>query len=148
MQFRDFTLNINQSKVARFAEELGQGRIMSTACKKCGKRYYPPRADCSACMGSEIEWKAIRGEGRLLTFTKIDVPPEHFSIPQSRMPFSSIQFNPCPVGIIEVEDGLRVMGWIPKVDVRKLRVGMKMKASAAGLPDGKVTIILEPEVQE
>jgi hypothetical protein len=36
------------------------------------------------------------------------------------------------------------MGWIPKVDVKKLRVGMKMKASAATLPDGKVTIILEP----
>jgi uncharacterized OB-fold protein len=47
-------------------------------------------------------------------------------------------------GNIEVEDGLRVMGWIPKTDLSKLRVGMKMKASAAGLPDGKITIVLEP----
>ena len=144
MQFRDFTLNINQSKVGRFAEELAQGRIVSTVCKKCGKRYYPPRADCSACMEGEMEWKAIGGEGRLLTFTKIYVPPEHFSIPQPRMPFSSVQFEPCPVGVVEVEDGLRVMGWIPKVDVKKLRVGMEMKASAAALPDGRVTIVLAP----
>jgi len=144
MEFKNFSLSISQTKVGRFAEELAQGRIMSTVCRKCGKRYYPPRSDCSACMGSEMEWKAVGGEGRLLTFTKIYVPPEHFSNAQPRMPFSSIQFEPCPVGFIEVEDGLRVMGWIPKVDVKKLRVGMKMKASATGLPDGRVTILLEP----
>ena len=144
MEFKNFSLSITQTKVALFAEELAQGRILSTVCRKCGKRYYPPRADCSDCMGSEMEWKAVGGEGRLLTFTKIYVPPEHYSLPQPRMPFSSIQFDPCPVGILEVEEGLRVMGWIPKVDVKKLRVGMKMKASATALPDGKVTIILEP----
>jgi uncharacterized OB-fold protein len=60
------------------------------------------------------------------------------------MPFSSIQFEPCPIGLLEVEDGLRIMGWIPKVDVKKIKVGMKMKASPQLLPDGKITIVLEP----
>lgn len=144
MDFRNFSLAISQTKVARFAQELAQGKIMATVCAKCGKRYYPPRADCSACFGTEMDWKPLEGEGRLLSFTKIFVPPEHFALPQPRMPFSSVQFDPCPVGIVEVEDGLRVMGWIPKGDVRKLRIGMKMRTVPSTLPDGRVTITLEP----
>jgi uncharacterized OB-fold protein len=95
-------------------------------------------------MQSDMEWKQISSEGKLVTFTKIHVPPEHFAVRQPLMPFSNIQFEPCPIGIIEVEGGLKIMGWIPKVDLRKIKVGMKLKASAFTLPDGKLTIILEP----
>ncbi len=95
-------------------------------------------------MGSEMEWKEIGQEGRLLTFTRIHVPPEHFAVRSPLMPFSNIQFEPCPIGIIEVEKGLRIMGWIPNIDIKKIKVGMKMKASPFTLPDGKLTIILEP----
>ena len=144
MEFKDFSLGLTQTKVARFAEELSNGKIMATICKKCGKEYYPPRADCSNCMGSEMAWKPIGDEGRLATFTKIYVPPEHFAARQSPMPFSSIQFEPCPIGLLEVEGGLRIMGWIPKVDLKKIHVGMKMKALPQTFANGKVTIILQP----
>jgi uncharacterized OB-fold protein len=143
MEFRDFALSINQTKVARFAKDLAEGKIMTTLCKKCGKKYFPPRADCSDCMGNEMEWEPIESEGKLVTFTKIYVPPEHFAVRQPLMPFSSVQFEPCPIGILEVEDGLRIMGWMPKIDVKKIRVGMKLKASPQILPDGKVTIVFE-----
>lgn len=143
MEFKDFSLGISQTKVKRFVEELSKGKIMATICKICGKKYYPPRADCSVCMNSEIEWIQMSSQGYLLTFTKIYVPPEHFA-PVSPMPFSSIQFEPCPIGIIEVEDKLRIMGWIPKVNTERIKVGMKMKASPFCLPGGKITIILEP----
>jgi uncharacterized OB-fold protein len=144
MEFKNFSLAISQTKVARFADDLAAGKIMSTICKKCGKRYYPPRADCSHCMESDMEWKPVSPEGKLVTFTKIHVPPEHFAIRQPLMPFSGIQFEPCPMGLLEVEGGLRIMGWMPKVDLKKIRVGMKMKALPQVLPDGKVTIVFEP----
>ncbi len=144
MDFKNFSLAISQTKVSRFAEDLAGGKIMSTVCRKCGKKYYPPQSDCPACMSSDMDWKELKGEGTLSTFTKIYVPPDHFAAPLPRMPFSSIQFEPCPIGLLEVEDGLRIMGWIPKVDFKKIRVGMKMKATPQTLPDGKVTIVLEP----
>jgi uncharacterized OB-fold protein len=144
MEFKNFSLAIGQTKMGRFAGDLAAGKIMSTVCKKCGKRYYPPRADCSACMSSEMDWEPLNGEGKLATFTKIHVPPEHFGIRQPLMPFSSVRFEPCPVGIIEVEGGLRIMGWMPKIDLKKIKIGMKLKASPQTLPDGKVTIVLEP----
>src|SRR4030042_127846 len=65
MDFKNFSLAISQTKVARFAEDLAAGKIMSTVCKKCGKSYYPPRADCPECMSSNMEWKELQGEGIL-----------------------------------------------------------------------------------
>jgi hypothetical protein len=143
MEFKKFSLAIGQTKVSRFANDLAEGKIMSTSCKKCGKKYYPPRADCCACMSSEMEWEPLNGEGTLATFTRIHVPPEHFAIRQPLMPFSSVQFAPCPIGIIEVGGSLRIMGWMPKIDLKKIKVGMKLKATPQILPDGKVTIVLE-----
>jgi uncharacterized OB-fold protein len=95
-------------------------------------------------MSSDMEWKELKGEGRLVTYTKIYVAPDHFAVRPPLMPFSSVAFEPCPIGLLEVEGGLRVMGWIPKVDLKKIRVGTKMRASPQVLPDGKITIILEP----
>ena len=144
MDFKNFSLAISQTKVARFAEDLAAGKVMSTICKKCERKYYPPQADCPGCMSSDMEWKELKGEGTLVTFTKIYVPPEHFASRQPLMPFSSVQFEPCPIGLLEVESGLKIMGWIPKLDLKKIKIGMKMKASPHILPDGKVTIVLEP----
>jgi uncharacterized OB-fold protein len=144
MDFKNFSLAISQTKVARFAADLAAGKIMSTVCRKCGKKYYPPQADCPECMSSDMDWQELKREGTLSTFTKIYVPPDHFAAPLPLMPFSSLQFEPCPIGLLEVESRLRIMGWIPKVDLRKIRVGMKMKAFPQTLPDGKVTIVLEP----
>jgi hypothetical protein len=144
MDFKNFSLAISQTKVARFADDLAAGKIMSTVCRKCGKRYYPPRADCSECMSSDMDWKELKGEGTLVTFTKVYVAPGHFAVRQPMMPFSSVAFEPTPIGILEVEGGMRVMGWIPKVDLKKIHVGMKMRASPQILPDGRITIVLEP----
>jgi uncharacterized OB-fold protein len=144
MDFKNFSLYISQTKVNKFVDELAAGKFMATVCKKCGKKYYPPVADCSNCMQSDMEWRQINGRGTLATFTKIYVPPDRFAVRQPRMPFSTIQFEPCPIGLIEVEDGLKIMGWIPKLDVKKIKVGMKMKASPQVLLDGKITIVLEP----
>lgn len=144
MEFKDFSLFLNQTKVSRFVNDLAAGRIMSTLCKRCKRQFYPPQADCPSCMESDMEWKELLPEGILRTFTRIHVPPEHFAVRPPLMPFSSIQFEPCPIGILQLENGLTLMGWIPKMDVKKLQVGMRMRAAPFTLPDGKITVILEP----
>jgi uncharacterized OB-fold protein len=90
-----------------------------------------------------MDWIPLSARGRLATFTMIAVPPDHFAS-KVLMPFSSITFQPCPVGLLEVEDGLKIMGWIPNVDRKDLRVGMHLQALPHTLEDGKVTIILDP----
>ncbi len=51
---------------------------------------------------------------------------------------------PSPIGLLEVEDGLKIMGWIPNVDPEDLQVGVPLDAVPHKLEDGTVTIILEP----
>ena len=94
-------------------------------------------------MEDEMEWVSLEGTGTLVSYTIIHVPPDRFAVRQPSMPFSNVKFEPCPVGLLEVEDGLRIMGWIPKIDTKKIRTGMKFRAVPQTLPDGRVTIILK-----
>ena len=141
MEFKDFSLFLNHTKVKRFADDLASGKIMGTVCKKCGLKLYPPRADCPDCYSTEIEWVELKAQGKLATFTMIYVPPEHFTT-ILQMPFSKFRFDPCPIGLLELENGLKIMGWITKVNPKELKVGMSLKAEPQMLPGGKVTIVL------
>src|SRR5438105_4057506 len=46
---------------------------MATQCKECGTLYFPPRADCPKCRGSEVAWVPIEGKGKLVTFNEVYV---------------------------------------------------------------------------
>jgi len=153
MDFDKFSLNVKHTKVGRFADDLANGRITATKCRKCGVEYYPPRADCHKCMSSDMEWVELKDtKGKLVTYTEIQVPPEHFG--RGNTPFSkSEKFQPCAFGIIELENGLKITGWIPTVDVKKIKVGMELKAIPKkttfkvaprnAFVEGEVTIALE-----
>ena len=40
---------VSATKVAKFVDILATGKIDGTVCKKCGTKFFPPRADCSVC---------------------------------------------------------------------------------------------------
>lgn len=143
MDFKNFSLMLNETKVAPYADSLAQGKIMATRCKKCNGEYYPPQSDCSQCLSKEMDWFECPSEGKLVTFTQVMVLPEHFALPRSSIPFSKAVLTPSPVGILEVKEGIRIMGWIPKTMAGDLKVGDRMKANAHTLDDGRVTITFE-----
>jgi len=143
MEFKAFSLMIGESKVAAFTDYLAQGKIMATRCKGCQAEFYPPQADCPVCMSNDMEWIECPTEGRLATFTQIMVLPKHFGLPPLTIPFGKASLTPSPVGLLEVKDGIRIMGWIPDTAVDDLTVGAPMKAAAQVLKDGRVTIVLQ-----
>jgi len=143
MEFKDFSLMVGQTKAAAFVDSLTEGKIMATRCKKCSREYYPPQADCSSCLGDDMEWFECPTEGELVSFTQIMVLPEHFSLPDIPVPFARASLTPSPVGLLEVKEGIRIMGWVPKTSPNDLTVGERMKASPQVLDDGRVTIVLE-----
>jgi hypothetical protein len=144
-EFRDFSLFLNDTKVARFAGDLAAGRLTATRCKGCGAEYYPPRADCPQCMSDDMEWFEPNRNGKLATYTIIYVAPDHFAgHPQNPMPFAKYTPTPCPLGIMESESGLRVTGWMPNIKPQDIKVGINLRATPQVLPNGKVTITLEP----
>ena len=74
---------------------------MAGQCLKCGKIHLPPRPLCDNCFSQDFEWVNISGKGKLLTYTVISVAPHQFQA-----------LTPYAVGIVELENGLKIPGMI------------------------------------
>ncbi len=149
MEFERFSLFLKHTKVREFAEGLERGEVRATRCPRCGAVYYPPRAECPKCFEEGMEWITLRGPGKLVSYTAIHITPDHFTPDFSRQaPFSEYLYRPAPVGIVELAEGVRVMGWIIGVPPEELRVGMKLYPRAEVLKDGRATVVLVGKERE
>ncbi|MFQ5979477.1 MAG: Zn-ribbon domain-containing OB-fold protein [Candidatus Heimdallarchaeota archaeon] len=107
---------IVESKASKFIKGLQNGRIETTRCIKCDRTFFPPRADCSYCYDSGIQWFEVKSrEGILKTFTTVMVAPQEFS-----------EHSPYCVGIVELPEGISIMGWIKEAE-DSLLVGDRLK---------------------
>ena len=107
---------MSQAKIAPLISYLEKNQIMGTQCKKCGTRYFPPRADCPKCRGSEIAWVPIEGKGKLVTFTEVCFAPPAFQ-----------DSTPYLLGVAELEGGIRVFAPISNEVGRKdLKPGLEL----------------------
>jgi len=146
MEFKDFSLFIKGTKVQEFVAGLERGELRATRCPQCRTAYYPPRHDCPRCFSDELDWVTLNDAGELLSYTTIYVPPEHFLPDLGKgPPFARFDYRPAPVGILQLENGLQVMGWIVGVEPEELHVGLRLRPEVQLLPDGRATIVLRPE---
>lgn len=101
--------------IEQFCKNIGQGKVLGGKCKKCGKIQFPPRPLCDNCLSKDFEWVEMPSKGKLLTYTIIYVAPTQFQ-----------QMAPYVVGIIELENGLRLPGMIKDVALDKTKVDMSL----------------------
>lgn len=101
--------------IEQFYKFLAQGRLMAGKCLRCGKIHLPPRPLCVNCHGQEFAWTEISGKGTLLSFTVIHIAPQQF---QASAPYA--------VGIVQLENGLKLPGMITGVPHDQLRIGMQL----------------------
>ena len=101
--------------IEQFYKFLGQQKLMAGKCLKCGKIQLPPRPLCDNCLSEEFEWISVSGKGKLATFTVIHIAPTQFQA-----------LTPYPVGIIELENGLKIPGMISGVKQEELKIGMNL----------------------
>jgi uncharacterized OB-fold protein len=102
---------------ARYHREIPQRyRLEAGKCQKCGHVHFPPRRVCSQCKGTIFETIHLSEEGRLVTFTVVRVASDKFS-----------KQTPFVVGIVELNDGLRLTTQLADVDVDKVEIGQKVK---------------------
>ncbi len=102
---------------ARYHREIPQRyRLEAGKCTKCGTIAFPHRLVCPKCGGKKFITVKLKEEGKLLTFTIIRVASDKFS-----------KDTPFVVGIVELNDGVRITTQIADVDVEKLKIGQKVK---------------------
>ncbi|MEM2465921.1 MAG: Zn-ribbon domain-containing OB-fold protein [Candidatus Bathyarchaeia archaeon] len=102
--------------IEQFYKNISQKKLLGGKCRKCGKIYLPPRPLCSKCLSTEFEWIELPQNGKLLTYTIIHVAPTQF---QNMAPYA--------VGIIQLENGVKIPGMIKNVELNRIRVGMPLK---------------------
>lgn len=91
-------------------------RLETKKCRQCGKIYFPPRLICAECGSREFEPIRLADKGKVLTYTIIRVPPHQF-----------VDQAPYAVGIVELEDGVKLTAQIVDCSFDELRVGMPVK---------------------
>jgi uncharacterized protein len=115
----------NPFTIEQFYKFLSQSKLMAGKCNKCGKIHLPPRPLCDNCYSQDFAWVEVSGKGKLLTYTIIHVAPPQF---QALVPYT--------VGIIQLEDGLKLPGMVSGVAEGQLKVGLELaidfKACSAG----------------
>jgi uncharacterized OB-fold protein len=108
-----------------YEQFLREEKIMGARCRKCGALALPPRPLCVSCFGSDLEWFRFEGAGKLAAFTSIVVAPTFMA----REGFN--KNNPYVVGVVELEEGAKIVGRITGVNAKKpeeIKVGTPMKA--------------------
>jgi len=120
------------TKINDFIDYLDQDRVTGTRCKVCGKVFFPPRADCYACLSSDMEWFDVSGKGKLLTYSKLEFAPIGFG---DDLPYA--------IALLDYGDYKvfgRIAGDVPEDEIK---VGMEMTTQVNRLPNGQLNYVFQ-----
>jgi uncharacterized OB-fold protein len=124
---------VSETKVADFVKYLEKGKIMATRCSRCGKLYFPPRADCPDDFSTDMKWEQLSGKCELLTYTTAHFAPTGF---QDDLPYT--------IGLALCEEGVKVYALLSKdIDQKEIQIGMNLHLVPLRLPDGRITYELK-----
>ena len=108
-----------------FFESAARGELLYQRCPACGHRQFYPRLLCTACAGTP-EWAAASGRGSVHTFTIIRQ--------NGAQPFKDLL--PYAVAMVELEEGVRMMGNVTGIPVEQVKIGLRVEAYAVECGDG------------
>ena len=120
------------SKINDFVDYLEQEKVMGTKCKSCGLTFFPPRADCYHCLSSNMDWFEITGNGKLLSFSKLEYGPVGF---EKDLPYT--------IAVLDYGD-YKVFGRLaPDLKESDVKVGMELKTVVNKLPNGQLNYVFQ-----
>lgn len=111
-------------------EQVSRYRLQGQKCTECDAKYFPAMQKC-ACGCKEFEKYQLAYTGTIITWTVIRNPPEGYE-----------KYKPYIVGLVELDDGLRILSQI--VDLSPDEIYKKLKVEAVFrrvTEDGKTGII-------
>jgi uncharacterized OB-fold protein len=94
--------------------------------------FFPPRADCYQCLSSNMEWNEISGNGKLISYSKLEYAPVGFG---DDLPYS--------IAVLDHGDFKvfgRLAGDVPEDDIE---VGMELKTVVNHLPNGQLNYVFQ-----
>jgi uncharacterized protein len=123
------------SKAAQeFWDACREHKYLLHECENCGTVRYPPGRVCPACLSRDVKWRESPGHGEVFTFTTVSrAPSKEFD-----------QWSPYTVGLIDLEDGVRVLANIINCEPAEISVGMPVQVCFQDVGEGVVLPQFEP----
>ncbi len=90
-------------------------RLEGTKCTACEKVHLPAVKYCS-CGSKELESHRLSPQGTLLSFTQVTTPPADFK-----------HMAPYCIGLIQLDQGPRIVAQLADVTLDALSIGMRVK---------------------
>ncbi|MGA3174233.1 MAG: Zn-ribbon domain-containing OB-fold protein [Syntrophorhabdales bacterium] len=117
------------TKTTKFVDFLAEGKIEGTVCKKCGAKFFPPRADCAACLSKEMDWFDMPKKGKLETFTTAYYAPFGFEADP-----------PYTMGVVAFDGGLKLFARLSRdIKPEEVKVGMDVTIRPLKYDDGQLS---------
>lgn len=121
-----------------FADTAGGPRLLGSRCAACGTPYFPRSPVCRnpACDAPDIEEAAFGPRGTLWSYAvQYYAPPAPVRYDQP--------FEPFAIGVVDLPEGLRVLGRLSTADLEQIAIGMPVELVierlCGGADGGEVT---------
>jgi uncharacterized OB-fold protein len=99
------------------------GRLVVQRCQDCGRHQFYPRAFCTACMSSALQWVEARGSGRIYSFTICRIAAD----PALTAPYA--------VALVDLDEGVRMLANLVDCDLAQIRTGARVVVRFQPLDD-------------
>ncbi|MEV0378415.1 bifunctional MaoC family dehydratase N-terminal/OB-fold nucleic acid binding domain-containing protein [Nonomuraea sp. NPDC050643] len=122
---------INQD-TAFFWEGVEQGELRIQSCADCGELRHPPGPLCPRCRSANRAHTVASGEGTLFSYVVHHHPP----VPGRETPFV--------VGVVELPEGVRIVGNIVDCPPEEVGIGMALRVTYRPMDDQLVLPMWTP----
>lgn len=98
-----------------FYAGLDAGQLLVQRCSGCGRLRNPPGPSCPHCHSLEWEAQPLKGRGAVFSYTV----HHHPKLPSFDTPHV--------IALVDMEEGLRVLGALVGVDADKVQIGLPVQ---------------------
>ncbi|MET7466517.1 Zn-ribbon domain-containing OB-fold protein [Nonomuraea sp. NPDC005501] len=108
---------------AFFWDGVRDGELRIQTCADCGRLRHPPGPVCPACRSANRSYVVARGEGTVFSYVVHHHPP----VPGRETPFV--------VAVVELPEGVRIVGNVMDCPPDTVGIGMKLRATYRAMDD-------------
>jgi uncharacterized protein len=128
--YRTMNTEAGESPAGVYRRFLEAGKLGFQRCSGCGKAVFYPRLICPVCGGADLVWETSSGRGIVYATTAVH----------------RRDADPYNVGLVDLEEGFRMMSRIEGVPADRVEIGMKVSFRVAREGDDPIPVfVLEGE---
>ncbi len=110
-----------------FWDAFQEGRLVAQYCPDCQRFQHYPKPVCGDCWRSELEWRELSGTGKIYSFSIVH-----------RGPSKEFSQTPYAIGLVDLDEGVRMMAGLIAVDLSQLQIGDRVRVTSEQRGDMRI----------